>query len=44
MASCTVDIWEKIAEVAEEQDAIIFTDGSKGEDGRVTGGWAKVTF
>ena len=44
-ASCAADIWEKIAEVAgEEQDAIMFTNGSKGEDGRVAGDWAKDTF
>ena len=45
MTSCAADIWEeKIAEVTEEQDAIMFTDGSKGKDGRVAGGWAKDTF
>ena len=44
-ASCTADIWEeRIAEVAEEQDVIMFTDGSKGKDGRVAGDWAKDTF
>ena len=44
-ASCSADTWEeKIAEVAEEQEAIMFTDGSKGKDGRVAGDWAKDTL
>ena len=44
-ASCAADIWEeKIGEVAEERDAIMFTDGSKAKDRRVAGGWAKDTF
>jgi len=44
-ASCKADIWEdRIMEAAGDQDAIVFTDGSKGKDGRVAGGWAKDTF
>ena len=40
-----VDIWgEKIEEAAGEQDAIMFTDGSKAKDGKVARGWAKDTF
>ena len=38
-ASCVADTWErKIEEAAGKQDAIIFMDSSKGEDGRVAGG------
>ena len=44
-AACKADIWEeKIEEAAGEQDAIMFTDGSKAKDGKVAGGWAKDTF
>ena len=44
-ASCAADIWEeKIEETTGEQDAIVFTDGSKAKDGKVAGGWAKDTF
>ena len=44
-AACKADIWEiKIEEAAGEQDAIMFTDGSKAKDGKVARGWAKDTF
>ena len=43
-ASCAVESWERrIEEVAGEHEVVMFMDGSKGEDGKVAGGWAKDT-
>ena len=40
-ASSTPSVWEaKIAEV-EGEDAVLFIDGSRGENGRTAGGWSK---
>ena len=40
-AACASQVWEdKIQTTGEEaQEAIMFIDGSRGEDGRVAGGW-----
>ena len=44
-ALCAVKTWERMIEdVAGEHDAVMFTDGRKGEDGKVAGAWAKDTF
>ena len=47
-AACASYIWEdKIQEAAVAHElehgakAVLFTDSSRGEDGRVAGGWAK---
>ena len=47
-AACASQVWErKIQEVVDESTpliSVVFTDGSKAEDGRVAGGWAKDSF
>ena len=45
-AACESQVWEHKIQVAveESQDAVIFADGSRGEDGTVAGGWSKDSF
>ena len=45
-AACASQVREnKVqATAGEPQEAVIFTGGSRGEDGRVAGGWSKDSF
>ena len=44
-AACSSQAWEsRIQEAAGHSESVMFTDGSRGEDGRVAGGWSKDSF